>query len=401
MRIGLVTEVFLPAVDGVVTRLMRTLEQQQRCGDEVLVIAPAGAPERYAGARVLGMRALSLALYPDGVGYPDKRVALPQPALRRALRAFRPDLIHAVNPVLLAAGAVYHARREGVPLVASYHAHLPTYARLYGLSALEAPSWRYLKALHNQADLNLCTSKATMKTLQDHGIRRLELWPHGVSCTQPEHEQIAAMRKRLTGGRQEMPLLLYVGRLAKEKQVHLLKPVAAGVEGAVLAIVGDGPLRGELEAEFAGTATTFAGLLTGTELAAAYAAADVFVFPSVTETLGLVLVEAQAAGLPVIACDSPVSRELITDGASGLLYEARNVQSMLHAVRALAFDPERRAKMSEAARASVQEATWERATEVLRSHYQKALEAHGARVRTSRTIELMAGARMRRRGGER
>src|ERR1700757_1483495 len=138
VRIALVSEVFPPAVDGVVTRLRRTLEELPRCGDDVLMIAPAGGPESYAGVPVLGVRGLRVPLYPDGDGYPPKRVALPGPALSRALRAYRPDVVHAIQPVLLGVGAVAFARRNRVPLVASYHAHLPSYAKLYRLRWLGA-----------------------------------------------------------------------------------------------------------------------------------------------------------------------------------------------------------------------------------------------------------------------
>lgn len=379
MRIALVTEVFLPAIDGVVTRLTATIEQQRRRGDEVLVVAPAGCPSRYAGAPVLGMRALRLPFYPDGNGYPAKRIALPQPALTRALKAFRPDLVHAVNPVLLAAGAVYYARREHVPLVASYHAHLATYAREYGLGALESTGWRYVRTLHNRADLNLCTSHATMRTLEDHGVSRLRLWPHGVVQDHPGAGAVAAARALLSGGETARVLLLYVGRLAKEKHVDQLRALIESLPGAHLAIVGDGPLRTDLEREFEGTATTFVGMLSGEALSAAYAASDVFVFPSESETLGLVMLEAQAAGLPVIAASTPVGRELIRDGVDGLLYEPGNIASMTAKTKMLVEDEDMRTALASRAREAVSGASWEHATAVLGEHYETAIETHRAR----------------------
>lgn len=379
MRIALVTEVFLPAVDGVVTRLTRTLEQQRERGDEVLVVAPAGCPSRYAGASVLGMRAMRLPLYPDGSGYPAKRVALPQPALVRALREFRPDIIHAVNPVLLAAGAVFYARRGRVPLVASYHAHLPSYARDYGLGALESTGWRYVRTLHNRADLNLCTSRATMRTLEDHGVSRLGIWPHGITQDEPDASAVAAARARLTAGDDDRFLLLYVGRLAKEKHVGRLRPVIEALEHAHLAIVGDGPLRSELERELEGTRTTFTGILSGEALAAAYAASDAFVFPSESETLGLVMLEAQAAGLPVIAASTPVGRELVRDGVDGLLYEPGNIASMTAKAKLLVEDEDMRMAFAARAQEAVRGASWEHATAVLGEHYEAAIETHSAR----------------------
>ncbi len=375
MRIAVVTEVFLPAVDGVVTRLRRTLEELERFGDEVVVVAPAGGPPEYAGAVVVGARPLSMPLYPDGDGYPEKRVSLPDRALGRALRGFRPDVIHAVNPFLLAAGGVYYARRHRVPLVASYHANVPSYASYYRLGALEGLGWQYVRALHSCADLNLCTSRAAIETLRRKGVKRLALWPYGVEAelARVTPEGTAAWRERLGRGGPERPIVLFVGRLAKEKSVDRLVAVARELEGVSLAIVGDGPLRRMLERRFAGTATTFTGILTGEDLANAYAAADVFVFPSQSETLGLVMIEAHTLGLPVVASDSAAARELVRDGVDGLLCDPDDPGALVAAVRRLASDPALREVMSREARHAVDGASWTRATEVLREHYETVL----------------------------
>jgi glycosyltransferase involved in cell wall biosynthesis len=370
MRIAFVTEVFLPAVDGVVTRLRHTLEELERAGDEVLVLAPAGGPSNYAGAEVVAMPALPMPLYPDGVGYPDKRVSLPCRALGRELRRFRPDVVHAINPMLLAAGGVGYARRYQLPLVASYHANIPSYGRYYGLGRLEWLGWRYVRWLHNAADLNLATSTATLSLLRDQRIGRLALWPYGV---EPEfavrRATDPAVRERLSGGRPERPLLLYVGRLAKEKDVAQLRTLVTGRSDVTLAVVGDGPLRSELETAFAGTPTRFHGILRGNDLAAAYANADVFVFPSRSETLGLVMLEAHTAGLPVVAADSAASRELVRDGIDGLRYDADAPGSLAAAVARITGDPALARSMSEQARAAVATASWGVATRILREHY--------------------------------
>lgn len=374
MRVALVSEVFLPAVDGVVTRLRRTLEELPRAGDEVLMIAPAGGPDSYAGVPVLGVRGLRVPLYPDGDGYPPKRVALPGPALSRALRAWRPDVVHAIQPVLLGVGAVAWARRNRVPLVASYHAHLPSYARLYRLGWLEAGGWRYLRSLHNCAAVNLATSRATLAELAMHRVRRLALWPYGVDLERfgPDRAR-AEWRARLTGGRPERTILLYVGRLAREKTVERLVEAVRGRPDVALAIVGDGPLRAELQRCFAGTPTTFLGFLGGDELAAAYASADLFVMPSQTETLGMVTLEAHASGLPVIAADSPAARELVAHDVDGLRFDSATPGSLAAAVRRLAGDPARRAEMATAALTAVAGTTWASATGTLRDHYLRAI----------------------------
>lgn len=373
MRIAIVTEVFMPAVDGVVTRLQRTLEELQRAGDEVLVVAPEGGPACYAGAPVVGLRTFSMPLYPDGNGYPPKRVSLPGPALATALRQFGPDVIHAINPVLLAAGAVAFARTRKLPLVASYHAHLPVYTHCYRLGLLEPAGWRYVRALHNRAHVNLATSHATVDLLAQHGIERLAHWPYGID-TERFHPRMrrASWRTRLSGGRDERLLLLYVGRLAKEKSVEQLVEAVRGRDDVVLAVVGDGPMRDRLGRSFRGTPTTFLGFLHGAELAHAYASADVLLQPSQTETLGLVTLEAHASGLPVLAADSPTARELITDGVDGARYDPDRRGSLAGWVDRLIADPQFLEAMRGRSRHSVAQATWRHATAALRNHYGRA-----------------------------
>jgi glycosyltransferase involved in cell wall biosynthesis len=370
MRVAFVTEVFLPAVDGVVTRLRHTLEELSRAGDQVLVLAPAGGPPEYAGARVVGMPSVPMPLYPDGIGYPEKRVALPGPSLVRHLDSFAPDVIHAINPMLLAAGGVHYANRRRIPLVASYHANIPSYAHYYGMGRLEGIGWWYVRTLHNRADLNLATSRATLSLLDARGVRRLALWPFGIepALIRPRPAD-PRWRSRLSAGHPERTLLLYVGRLAKEKDVGSLVAAVRGRSDRSLAIVGDGPLRAELERTFAGTPTTFHGILRGEDLAEAYAAADAFVFPSRSETLGLVMIEAQSSGLPVVAADSLASRELVEHGRDGLRYDPDDPGSLADAVDRVVGDPALRAAMSARARRRTAGASWAGATAVLRGLY--------------------------------
>jgi glycosyltransferase involved in cell wall biosynthesis len=167
--------------------------------------------------------------------------------------------------------------------------------------------------------------------------------------------------------------MLFVGRLAKEKDVSQLLSAVREVDDVCLAIVGDGPLRRELESEFAGTRTNFLGILRGNDLASAYASSDMFVFPSRTETLGMVLLEAHAAGLPVVAADSAAARDLVRHGIDGLRYDPDRPESLPEAVSRLAADRELAARMSAAAREAVAGASWPDATRVLRGYYEDVL----------------------------
>jgi glycosyltransferase involved in cell wall biosynthesis len=369
VRIAFFTETFLPKVDGIVTRLTRTIEHLVAAGDEVLVVCPEGAPADHCGARVVGVPAMPLPLYPE------LKLALPRPAVSEALDHFQPDLVHVVNPAVLGVGGIWLARTRGLPLVASYHTHLPKYLEHYGMGMLEPLLWELLKAAHNQALLNLCTSTAMVDELSRKGIQHTALWQRGVDTElfRPSLRS-AAMRDRLHGGHTDTGhLLLYIGRLSAEKQIERIRPVLEAMPQASLALVGDGPHRQQLERVFEGTATTFVGYLAGEELASAYASADAFLFPSSTETLGLVLLEAMAAGCPVVGADRGGIPDIVTDGVNGCLYDPDQPRSLGAAVDRLLGNPEQRRDLRQAARLEAERWGWAAATEQLRGYYRQVL----------------------------
>jgi glycosyltransferase involved in cell wall biosynthesis len=368
MRIALFTETFLPKVDGIVTRLSHTVDHLQRLGDQVLVISPEGGLREYKGATIYGVPGFPLPLYPE------LKLALPRPSIGQTLEDFQPDLIHLVNPAVLGLGGLYYAKALGVPLVASYHTHLPKYLEHYGLGMLEGLLWELLKALHNQAQLNLCTSTAMQQELSDHGIERVELWQRGVDTELFQPEQVSAtVRSEFTQGNPDNPLLLYVGRLSAEKEIDRIKPVLEAIPQARLVLVGDGPYRTDLEKIFADTPTYFAGYRTGADLAAAFASADAFVFPSRTETLGLVLLEAMAAGCPVIAANAGGIPDIVTDGVNGYLFDPRDEQGAIAAVQRLLANPTERSVLRHQARQEAERWGWAAATRQLRGYYQTVL----------------------------
>ena len=365
MKIALFTETFLPKVDGIVTRLTKTLQHLVAAGDEVLVFCPEGAPAHYCGAQVQGVPAMPLPLYPE------LKLALPRPAVSEALDRFAPDLVHVVNPAVLGLGGIWLAKTRQLPLVASYHTHLPKYLEHYGMGLLEPVLWELLKAAHNQAELNLCTSTAMVEELSLKGIQHTALWQRGVDTEQFRPElRSATMRQRLHGSHSDTGnLLLYIGRLSAEKQIERIRPVLEALPQARLALVGDGPYRQQLERLFEGTATTFVGYLAGEELAAAYASGDAFLFPSSTETLGLVLLEAMAAGCPVVGANRGGIPDIVNDGVNGCLYDPDDPASLTLAVGRLLGDADTRSQLRQAARQEAERWGWAAATAQLRRFY--------------------------------
>ena len=370
MNIAFFTETFLPKVDGIVTRLTKTIEHLVAAGDEVLVFCPEGAPTSYCGAQVMGIPAVPLPLYPE------LKLALPRPVVAEAIDSFKADVIHVVNPAILGLGGIWLAKTKGIPLVASYHTHLPKYLEHYGLGMLEPLLWELLKAAHNQASLNLCTSTAMVQELSERGIHNTDLWQRGVD-TDGFHPKLASAQRRqqLFGPHQDGdPLLLYVGRLSAEKQIEAILPVLKALPGSRLALVGDGPHRQQLEKIFAGTATRFLGYLKGKGLAEAYASADAFLFPSSTETLGLVLLEAMAAGCPVVAAKRGGIPDIVTDGENGCLYDPDEADGLVVATRRLLMQRESHQEMRIAARQEAERWGWQAATAQLRGYYKQVLE---------------------------
>ncbi|MEO1094688.1 MAG: glycosyltransferase family 1 protein [Cyanobacteria bacterium J06638_28] len=365
MRIALFTETFLPKVDGIVTRLKHTVEHLQRLGDEVVVFCPEGGLTEYKGARIQGVSGLAFPLYPE------LKLALPRPSIGESLEAFRPDLIHIVNPAVLGLAGLFYAKTLDIPLMASYHTHLPKYLEHYGLGVFEGVMWELIKAVHNQARVNLVTSTAMQEELTEHGIERVKVWQRGVD-TELFRPELASreMRSRLSQGHPDAPLLLYIGRLSAEKEVDRIKPVLEAIPEARLALVGDGPHREELEQHFAGTNTHFVGYLAGEALASAYASADAFVFPSRTETLGLVLLEAMAAGCPVVAANSGGIPDIVTNGENGFLFDPKDENGSIAATQRLFARGAERELMRRNARIEAEKWGWSAATQQLQTFYQ-------------------------------
>jgi glycosyltransferase involved in cell wall biosynthesis len=371
MKIALFTETFLPKIDGIVTRLCHTVEHLQRSGDRVLIFSPAGGLTEYQGAEICGIEGFPLPLYPE------LKLAIPTPTIGEKLEQLQPDIIHVANPAVLGLGGLFYAKKLNIPLVASYHTHLPQYLHHYGLGMLEGLLWELLKSGHNQADLNLCTSTAMVEELRNHGIERVDLWQRGVDTElfQPAYANLE-MRNYLSQGKPDSRILLYVGRLGVEKEIDRIKPILEAIPNACLALVGDGPNRQTLEQHFANTPTHFVGYLRGQELASAYASADAFIFPSRTETLGLVLLEAMAAGTPVVAANSGGIPDIVTNGINGHLFDPADEKGAITATQKLLAQSEEREALRQNARAEAERWGWSAATQQLRNYYQKIISAH-------------------------
>lgn len=365
LKIAIITETFLPSTDGVVTRLKACIRYFMKEGHDVRVIAPDLGVYEFEGAKIDGVKATTLPFYRS------KKFALPNKVVKKLLKEYNPDIVHVVNPAILGYSGVKYSKELNYPMIASYHTNVATYLEYYRLSFFKGLIWWYFRKLHNKAALNLCTSKTVQGELIKRGFHNVHVWKRGVDTELFHPNQYdEEMRGILTNGYPEKRLLLYVGRLAAEKEIEKVKSVLEESDEFVLAIVGDGPHRQGLENHFQGTNTVFTGLMHGTELAKAYASSDVFVFPSTTETLGLVITEAMASGLPLVAAESGPTCEQIEDNHTGLLYNSEVPGDFTATV--LRFQDESlRKRLAQAAHDEISEMGWDSQSKQVLDYYKE------------------------------
>jgi glycosyltransferase involved in cell wall biosynthesis len=365
MRIALITETFLPNVNGVTTTLCRLLDHLQARGHEAIIFAPHGGPESYAGAEVVPLGGMPLPLYPEVNFTP------PQFGIATRLRRFKPDVLHLVSPIILGALGPGIANNLRLPLISSYHTDLVKYSYHYGMGFLKDVFCSYLRWIHNRTRLTLCPSRATLQSLRAQGFRRLRVWGRGVDTVRFHPDGRSEAWRTSVGVQPGEKLLLYVGRLGREKRVDLLEDALRGLEGVRLVVVGDGPARPDLQQRMQGLPVHFTGYLKGTELATAYASADVFVFPSDTETFGQVVQEAMASGLPVVGARSGGTLDLVQEGVTGYLFEAGVASDLRARLRSLLANPAVLQAMGESGRMFAERRSWSSVMDELMAYYHR------------------------------
>lgn len=375
MRLSLCTDTFLPEVNGVTTVLAQMRDGMEARGHEVQVLAP-----RYEHplADEHGIHRLGAIPAP---GYPQVRLSFPWlRGLHRRLDDFKPDVIHAVTEGPLGLFGRRYARQRGIPLVSSFHTDFPRYAARYLGDWAVRPTRAYLRWFHNAARFTQTPSDVTRDELRAAGIPRATVWGRGVDTTLFRPDRRSAVRREMMGG-DDKTIVLHVGRIAMEKDVETLvasfeQARAALGDRAVFCIAGDGP-----RAAWVRAATPWAhhlGFIDRQKLADLYADADLFVFPSPTETCGLVALEALASGLPVVGADAGGTIDNLREGITGRIVHAGDAQGFARAIVQLAEDAPQRHAMGEAARAFAIGRDWARELDRLVEAYDRLEETSKA-----------------------
>ncbi|MFD7654186.1 glycosyltransferase family 4 protein [Actinosynnema sp. NPDC059797] len=355
MRVAIITESFLPQVNGVTNSVLRVLEHLTARGHRALVVAPGAGADHHSGTPVVRVPAVDLPRFSSlPVGVPTRRVLT-------ALHDFRPDVVHLASPFVMGARGLSAARRLGVPTVAVYQTDVAGFAADYGLGLTARAAWRWTRRLHAQADRTLAPSSWAVEALEGHGVPRVHRWGRGVDVElfHPARRDDALRAELAPDG--EL-LVGYVGRLSPEKRVERLAALR-DLPGVRLVVVGDGPEEERLRRDLPGAA--FLGFRGGTDLAAAYASLDVFVHTGPHETFCQAVQEALASGVPVVAPNAGGPRDLVRPD-TGYLFDTDD--DLRRAVEELR-DPLRRRRYGQAARRWVRGRTWAAVCDELLDHY--------------------------------
>ncbi len=351
-------------VNGVALTTWRQIDAAKRFGKSYQVVTcRSGMEESREGVR--NFEPVGVCRLPE---YPEQKLYYP-PFLEMLEYCYKSGFshIHVSTPGPLGLAGLVIARILGLPAIGTYHTALPQYAEhLTGDHTLAAAVSKYVVGFYDQMDCVYVPSRATGAELVERGLapHKLVIMPRGVDTEEFKPGKTSKLIDESTVTRNTIKVL-YVGRMSKEKGLPLLaevfKEIAREVPGVSLVIVGDGPYRPEMEAALESTPTLFTGYLEGEELASVYSSCDMFVFPSITDTFGNVVLEAQASGLPVIVTDVGGPQENLIHSKTGLVVKGDDAGELLHAILKLAGDEPLRRSMGEAAREYVLERSFDRA----------------------------------------
>ena len=379
LRLAIFSDTYPPQVNGVSRTLERLVAAVEARGGTALVVT-VDDPAAEDDARV--ERWPSVPFW----AYPQLRMAAPQRNRALDLLArWRPTLVHSATEFGIGLSGLIAAREARLPFVSSYHTHFTAYLRHYKLTALDAIGWPFLRWFHNAGLRTFAPSEIVRRELEENGFLNTRVWSRGVDRGRFDPSFRSNEWRARCGAGDDTVLVTYVGRLAPEKGIDVAMEGMRRVmerygTRVAFALAGDGPAEDRLRAT-APPGTFFAGRLGGRDLSAFYASADVFVFPSITETFGNVVLEAMASGLALVAPDWGATTELATPDRA-LQFPASDPAALADRVGRLIDDPALRRSLAAAALAEARTHTWDDVFDRLVREYlivHRPAEARGAR----------------------
>lgn len=378
LRIAIFTDTYFPQVNGVAKTLKKYTDYLERKGFEFEVFAPeVDGASLYP--RVHQFKSIPFFLYPEC------RTAFAHPStILERLQTFSPDIIHVTTPLSMGLLGIHAAKRLNIPIVSSYHTHFDQYLEYYKLGWISPLLWRYIKWFYESSERIFAPSQETMRLLHTKGFSNVSLWSRGVDCTlfHPLNQTVNVREKHNIV---EPFILLYVGRLAPEKDLSVLINIIEHFpqewnSSIHWLIVGDGPSYHEVSeiVESKGN-VTMTGYLSGNELASCYAVADVFIFPSQTETFGNVVLEALASGTPPVVSNRGGVAEIVKHEKTGMVCEAAQDEIFISHILQLLKDEDSRSLMAKNGREYALMQTWDQIFEQLVLECQFVVQMHADR----------------------
>ena len=360
LRLALVTETYPPEVNGVAITLQRLVQGLRANNHHIQLVRPRQTVDREAAIQD-GFAPLLTKGFPIPK-YPHLRLGAPARKLLMAnWQVNRPDLVHIATEGPLGWSALKVARKLKLPVTSDFRTNFDTYSRHYGMAWLKKPIGAYLRRFHNLCDATMVPTAKLRDELSQRDFERLQVVARGVDTALFNPTKRSAELRQSWGVQDNQPVALSVGRLATEKNLPLLVQAAHAMRNAnpdvALVVVGDGPARQGFaqQCPFA----IMAGFQTGEALAQHYASADIFLFPSLSETFGNVTLEAAASGLAISAFDYAAASELIVHADNGLVAAIDKPQDFINNAIELATDTALRHKLRSNANASTQRMAWE------------------------------------------
>ncbi len=357
LHVAMVTETYPPEVNGVARTVELMAGGLRARGHRVHLVRPRQNGHDHAGASQILTRGLAIPRYPQlKLGLPARS------ALERAWSQDRPNLVHIATEGPLGWSALAAARGLQIPVATDFHTNFQTYSRHYGFAWLASPVMAYLRTFHNRAQCTMVPTAEMAEQLAAAGYRRLRVVGRGVNPEVFSPQRRSRELRTRWGASDATPVALCVSRFAPEKNFPLVieafEEMRRVQPATRLVLVGDGPMTEKLRRRNVGY--VIAGRLVNGELSAHYASADVFLFPSTTETFGNVTLEAMASGLGIVAYCYAAAREHLEHGRSALLAPFDDAQAFLSLARQMAADPALARRLGAAARSAAERLTWER-----------------------------------------
>lgn len=390
LRVALVTETYPPEVNGVALTLARLVAGLRQRGHSVQLIRPRQGreddPAQEAGFTEILTPGMPIP------GYPGLRFGLPaRGSLHRLWSEHRPSIVHVATEGPLGAAAVAAARALGLPVSSGFHTNFQAYSRHYRLGWLRGLVSRHLRRFHNRTDLTLAPTQNLAWELAAEGYRNVDVLARGVDTRLFNPQRRSTALRQSWNVAEDTLVFAYVGRLAPEKNLSLVTDafdaIAEHHADARLLFVGDGPLASRLSRRH--PRHIHAGLRRGEDLAGHYASADVFLFPSLTETYGNVVPEAMASGLAVLSYDCAAAADLIDDGRNGRKVAAGDRQAFIDAALAMAGDRQRLKVFGGQAAATVAPLEWERIHERFAGKLQELLAVRTGGIADEKRLALV------------